>query len=105
MLVLHSPAQIVEIVAYNHTIQCEAPHLYADQRILLMKLDGSGVASKADNLDRATVEFLFDSLGVSNYSHDSQGFEICMKNMCEMDELLIAKPVDLVAYLSPFVFR
>ncbi len=110
MLVQHFPAHVIEIIAYDHGMKCEAPHLYVNENVLLLKLDshiGSGLQVNQQGIDRAKVEYIFDRIIVANYLPDSGSFLVSIKpslnQRSESEGLIIIKPAELVAYASPFV--
>lgn len=110
LLIQHCPIQVMEVIAYDPILKCEAPHLFLNENVLLWQLDSDLIASsRADmqELERAKVEYILDQIVVASYLPDSAKFELGMKRSSldghsEIDGLMVVKPRGLVAYASPF---
>lgn len=109
LLIHHSPAQTIEVVAYNADIQREAPRLYVNEAVLLLALDNCSVVSGSEScthiFDTAKVDYIFDRIAVAS---ESENFEIDLQDSVYSSSdgemlLIVAKPMALVAYTSPFV--
>lgn len=100
----HSPLQIIEIIAYAAQLKYEAPHIYVDGLVLLAQMNEKGtIENREGGICRAKVDYLFDRIALSSYSHDFEVNVLSDFNHSRADDLIVVKPLELVEYKSPFV--